>query len=145
MRRDLLSRTVFGSRITLIVSITAVSIGDLIGFVCGIASGCLGQRFDLISQRVVDVLMSFPDLILALLLPVVLGAGLLTVNVAISVTPHPLGHAHHPCGGAFNQGDLLRRGRPHGRRVQYVRMMVRHVAPQAVAPSLVVATSAGFD
>ena len=89
MRRDLLSRIIFGSRITLIVSITAVFIGDLIGFVWGIASGCLGQRFDLISQRVVDVLMSFPGLILALLLLVVLGAGLVTVNVAISVTRIP--------------------------------------------------------
>ena len=71
--RDVLSRVIFGFRITLIVSLISVFLGDMIGFVWGVASGYLGGRFDLISQRVVDVLMSFPALILALLLLVVSG------------------------------------------------------------------------
>ena len=57
------------------VAISSVLLGDTIGFVWGVASGYLGGRVDLISQRVLDVLMSLPALILALLLMAALGAG----------------------------------------------------------------------
>jgi len=137
--RDLLSRIIYGSRITLIVSITAVFVGDLIGFVWGIASGYLGQRFDLISQRVVDVLMSFPGLILALLLLVVLGAGLVTVIVAISVTRIPSAtRITRAVVLSIKETSYVEAARMIG--ASNVRIMVRHVAPQAVAPILVVAT-----
>ncbi len=137
--RDLLSRIIYGSRITLIVSITAVFIGDLIGFVWGIASGYLGQRFDLFSQRVVDVLMSFPGLILALLLLVVLGAGLVTVIVAISVTRIPSAtRITRAVVLSIKETSYVEAARMIG--ASNVRIMVRHVAPQAIAPILVVAT-----
>ena len=137
--RDLLSRIIFGARITLIVSITAVLIGDMIGFVWGIASGYLGQRFDLISQRVVDVLMSFPGLILALLLLVVLGAGLVTVIVAISVTRIPSAtRITRAVVLSIKETSYVEAAKMIG--ASNIRIMVRHVAPQAVAPILVVAT-----
>lgn len=137
--RDVLSRIIFGSRITLIVSITAVFIGDLIGFIWGVASGYLGQRFDLISQRVVDVLMSFPGLILALLLLVVLGAGLLTVIIAISVTRIPSAtRITRAVVLSIKETSYVEAARMIG--ASHVRIMVRHVAPQVVAPILVVAT-----
>src|SRR6267378_4923853 len=66
--RDVLSRIIFGARVTLLVAITSVLLGDTIGFLWGVSSGYLGGRTDLISQRVLDVLMSLPALILALLL-----------------------------------------------------------------------------
>ena len=131
--RDLLSRIIYGARITLIVSITAVFVGDLIGFVWGIASGYLGQRFDLISQRVVDVLMSFPGLILALLLLVVLGAGLVTVIVAISVTRIPSAtRITRAVVLSIKETSYVEAAKMIG--ASNVRIMVRHVAPQAVAP-----------
>ena len=137
--RDLLSRIIFGARITLIVSITSVFIGDLIGFVWGIATGYLGQRFDLISQRVVDVLMSFPGLILALLLLVVLGAGLVTVIVAISVTQIPSAtRITRAVVLSIKETSYVDAAKMVG--ASNVRIMVRHVAPQAVAPILVVGT-----
>ena len=64
--RDVLSRIIFGARVTLLVAISSVLLGDTIGFLWGVASGYLGGRADLISQRVLDVLMSLPALILAL-------------------------------------------------------------------------------
>src|SRR5215467_7355229 len=88
--RDVLSRIIFGARVTLIVAISSVLLGDTIGFLWGVASGYLGGRVDLISQRMLDVLMSLPALILALLLRAGLGAGLSTVIVAIAVTRVPL-------------------------------------------------------
>ncbi len=137
--RDLLSRIIYGARITLIVSITAVFIGDLIGFVWGIASGYLGKRFDLISQRVVDVLMSFPGLILALLLLVVLGAGLVTVIVAISVTRIPSAtRVTRSVVLSIKEMSYVEAAKMIG--ASNIRIMVRHVAPQVVAPILVVAT-----
>ena len=88
--RDVLSRIIFGARVTLLVAISSVLLGDTIGFLWGVASGYLGGRVDLISQRVLDVLMSLPALILALLLMAALGAGLTTVIMAIAVTRVPL-------------------------------------------------------
>src|ERR1041385_5241407 len=88
--RDVLSRIIFGARVTLLVAISSVLLGDTIGFLWGVASGYLGGGTDLISQRVLDVLMSLPALILALLLMAALGAGLSTVIIAIAVTRVPL-------------------------------------------------------
>jgi peptide/nickel transport system permease protein len=73
--RDVLSRIIFGARVTLLVAISSVLLGDTIGFVWGVASGYLGGRVDLLSQRLLDVLMSLPALILALLLMAALGPG----------------------------------------------------------------------
>ena len=88
--------------------------------------------------------MSFPDLILALLLPVVLGAGLLTVIVAISVIRIPSAtRITRAVVLSIKETSYVEAARMVG--ASNLRMMVRHVAPQAVAPSLVVATSAGFD
>jgi peptide/nickel transport system permease protein len=137
--RDGLSRIIYGFRITLIVSITAVFLGDFIGFVWGIASGYLGNRFDLISQRIVDVLMSFPALILALLLLVVSGAGLSTVIIAIAVTRIPSAtRITRSVVLTVSQNAYIEAARSIG--ASQIRIMVRHVAPQVVAPILVVAT-----
>lgn len=137
--RDVLSRIIYGFRITLIVSVTSVLLGDLAGFVWGIASGYLGKRFDLISQRVVDVLMSFPALILALLLLVVSGAGLTTVIIAIAVTRIPSStRIIRSVVLSINQNAYIEAARCIG--ASDMRIMVRHIAPQVVAPILVVAT-----
>lgn len=137
--RDVLSRIIFGFRITLIVSISSVLIGDFLGFIWGIASGYLGNRFDLISQRLVDVLMSFPALILALLLLVVSGAGLPTVIVAIAVTRIPAStRITRSVVLSVNQNAYIEAARCIG--ASHLRIMMRHVAPQVVAPILVVAT-----
>lgn len=137
--RDVLSRIIYGARITLIVSITSVLVGDLLGFIWGIASGYLGKRFDLISQRLVDVLMSFPALILALLLLVVLGAGLTTVIIAIAVTRIPSStRITRSVVLSIKETAYVEAARGVG--ASQIRIMARHVAPQAVAPILIVAT-----
>jgi peptide/nickel transport system permease protein len=137
--RDVLSRIVFGARVTLLVAISSVLIGDTIGFLWGVSSGYLGGRTDLISQRVLDVLMSLPALILALLLMAALGAGLSTVIIAIAVTRVPLSTrvvrsmvlsvkelAYVEAAGALGASGA--------------RVMARHVAPQCVAPFLIITT-----
>jgi ABC-type dipeptide/oligopeptide/nickel transport system permease subunit len=137
--RDILSRIIFGARITLVVSISSVLIGDLIGFLWGVASGYLGGRFDLVSQRVLDVLLSFPALILALLLLVAIGAGLTTVIIAIAVTRVP-GSTR-----VIRSVVLSIKATSYVEAAQAVgvrpwRVMLRHVAPQCIAPLIVIAT-----
>lgn len=137
--RDILSRIVFGTRITLMVSLIAVFLGDFIGFAWGVGSGFLGHRFDLISQRVVDILMSFPSLILALMLLVVLGAGLETVIAAIAVTQIPSAtRITRSVVLSVRESMYVEAARMIG--VSNLRLMARHVAPQVTAPILVVAS-----
>ncbi|MFC1935508.1 ABC transporter permease [Chloroflexota bacterium] len=83
--RDILSRVLHGTRISLIVGFASTFLGVAIGGLWGLASGYLGGKFDLYSQRVVDSLMAFPGLILAMMLVLVLGRGMETVIIAIGV------------------------------------------------------------
>lgn len=137
--RDILSRIIHGARITLLVSVTSVFLGDAIGFVWGVISGFLGRRFDLFSQRVIDILMSFPSLILALMLLVVLGAGIETVIVAIASTQIPAAtRITRSVVLSVREAMYVEAARSIG--VNNLRLMVRHVAPQVAAPILVVAT-----
>ena len=137
--RDILSRIIFGARITLTVSISSVLIGDLLGFLWGVASGYLGGRFDLISQRVLDVFMSFPALILALLLMVAIGAGLTTVIIAIAVTRIPgATRVIRSVVLSVKENAYVEAARMVG--VKPLGLMLRHVAPQCIAPLIVIAT-----
>jgi peptide/nickel transport system permease protein len=137
--RDVLSRIIYGTRITMTVSVTAVLLGDAIAFAWGIATGYLAGRFDLISQRIIEVLMSFPTLILAMLLLIGMGAGVNTVIVAIAVTQVP------GCTRIVRSAALGTRGLAFVEAARCIgasplRIMVREVAPQCVAPFLVVLT-----
>src|SRR5213592_4441695 len=64
--RDTLSRVIYGARTSLFVAFSAVLLGTTVGSVWGLACGYLRGRFDLVSQRIMEILQSFPDLILAM-------------------------------------------------------------------------------
>ena len=135
--RDALSRLIHGARITLLVSLTSVFIGDSIGFLWGLISGYLGRRFDMVSQRILDVLLSFPALILAMLMMVGLGAGLHTVIIAIAVTRVPLStRVIRSVALSVREFAYVDAARAVG--ASPARIMLRHVAPQCLAPLLVI-------
>lgn len=83
--RDLFSRLVYGARVSLTVAAFALLSGGLIGLAVGIVAGYLGGRVDSILMRVVDATLTFPTILIALLLAVSLGAGLRTIVLAITV------------------------------------------------------------
>ena len=138
--RDVLSRIIFGARISLSVGFVSVAVGDLLGLAWGLASGYIGGRFDLISQRLLEVLLSFPDLILGTMFMIVLGPGLGTLMVAIAVT-------RVPAATRIIRGTTL--STKHRAYVDSaravgaspVRIVVRHIAPQCLAPFLVVVSA----
>jgi len=87
--RDVLSRVIFGARISLFVGAFATLAGVLIGTIIGVVSGYLGGTVDRLISAATDVLLSFPQLIMGLMLVAVLGASLTNLIIAIAITAVP--------------------------------------------------------
>src|SRR5262245_65238539 len=83
--RDVLSRLIYGARVSLIVAAAALLAGGGVGLIVGIVSGYLGGRTDSVLMRIVDAELAFPTILLALLLAVSLGQGLGTISIAVPV------------------------------------------------------------
>jgi ABC-type dipeptide/oligopeptide/nickel transport system permease subunit len=138
--RDVLSRVIYGSRASLTVALGAVLFGTTLGALWGLASGFLGGRFDLVSQRIIEFLQSFPDLILAMAIAMALGAGFGTVIVAISITRIPFGgRVIRAVVLSLKEMSYVEAARGVG--ASKMRVMLRHILPQCVAPYLILATT----
>ncbi len=83
--RDILSRTLYGGRVSLLVGVSTVTLSLAIGFVAGSLSGFFGGWLDQILMRVVDILLAFPGILLAIAFTAVLGPGLDRVVIALCV------------------------------------------------------------
>ena len=138
--RDVLSRVIYGGRASLTVAIGAVVFGTTLGALWGLASGFLGGRFDLISQRIIEFLQSFPDLILAMAIAMALGAGFGTVIVAIAITRIPFGgRVIRAVVLSLKEMSYVEAARGVG--ASRLRVMLRHILPQCIAPYLILATT----
>ena len=138
--RDVLSRVIYGARISLLVAFVAVIVGDTLGAMWGIASGYLGGKFDIYSQRIIELLLAFPTLILAMVLLLGLGAGVFTVLVAIAITRIPLSvRVIRSVSLSVKENSYVEAARAIG--ASDVRIMGLHIAPQCLAPWLVLVTA----
>jgi peptide/nickel transport system permease protein len=138
--RDVLSRVIYGSRASLAVAFGAVLFGTTLGALWGLASGYFGGRFDILSQRVIEFLQSFPDLILAMAIAMALGAGFGTVIVAIAITRIPFG-GRVIRAVVLSLKELSYVEAARGLGASHLRIMARHILPQCVAPYLILATT----
>lgn len=134
--RDIFSRVVFGARTAMIVGFGAAGVGGTIGLVLGVASAYFGGWFDLIFQRVLDVLMAFPLIILALAVVSVFGTGVFNVVIAITIPLVPR------CGRVVRASALAVREVPYVDAARalgfgHARIVLRHMVPNVVAPFLI--------
>jgi peptide/nickel transport system permease protein len=87
--RDVLSRVIWGSRISLSVGVISVTIGFVVGVSLGLAAGYLGGTFDLLIMRVIDALLAFPALVLAIAITAALGPQIQNAMIAIGIVAIP--------------------------------------------------------
>jgi peptide/nickel transport system permease protein len=138
--RDVLSRIVFGARTALIVGLTSAFIGGVAGLVLGVASAYFGGRLDNLVQRVVDVLMAFPLIIMALAVVAVFGTGVHNVIVAITIPLVPR------CARVVRASALSIRELPYvdaARACGFgsMRIILCHMVPNVMAPFLILITA----
>src|SRR5438093_1130980 len=138
--RDTLSRVIYGARTSLFVAFSAVILGTTVGSLWGVACGYLRGRFDLVSQRIMEILQAFPDLILAMAISMAIGTGLQAVIFAIAITRIPFGgRVIRSVALSVREMPYVEAGRASG--ASALRVMAFHVLPQCVAPYLVLATT----
>jgi peptide/nickel transport system permease protein len=136
--RDLLTRILFGARISLAVSLGTVCLAILIGVTIGLTSGYLGGATDMWLMRVVDVFLSFPAILLALALVAALGTGLGNLIVALAlVTWTTYARVVRASTLAIKEEEYITAARVVG--VPTWRILLRHVLPNAAAPIIVIA------
>jgi ABC-type dipeptide/oligopeptide/nickel transport system permease subunit len=87
--RDLLSRIIYGARVSLTVGLIAVLIGVLLGASGGIVAGFLGGKIDNLIMRIVDIMFSLPSILLAIVIVAIMGRGLSKAMIAIGITYSP--------------------------------------------------------
>ena len=138
--RDIFSRVVHGTRISMMVGFLAVIVGTGIGAFIGLASGYFMGKLDALVQRIVDMWMSFPDLILALTIVAVFGNTVPNVIMAIAATILPRGvRVIRSNTLAIREMDYTLAARAIG--ASDTRIILRHVMPNTVAPFLIIMSS----
>ncbi len=138
--RDVLSRIIHGTTWSLLVAITSVLLGTTLGGVWAIASAFFGGKFDLFGERLIEVLLSFPPILLALLLASALGASTWTVILSIAATRVAYGTR------IIRSQALAVRDIPYVEAARSLgasswRIILRHIAPQCLGVYLVLVTT----
>jgi peptide/nickel transport system permease protein len=139
--RDILSRLIYGSRVSLSVSMLVIAITASIGTALGIVAGYLGGRLESFLMRITDVSMAFPGLLLAMLLSVGIGPGFWTVVLALSILGWAV-YARMIRGETLKvrELDFVLQARITG--ASPLRIMVKHIFPNIVNSLIVVMTLA---
>ena len=137
--RDLLSRVIYGARITLYVGVVSTCCGMLIGVVLGLASGYRGGAVDMIIMRITDTFMCLPVFVLLLVIIAVLGPGTRNIIIAISMLTWP-SFARITRGQVLSIRELPYIEAAHAIGASGTRIMGLHILPNAIAPVIVAAS-----
>jgi peptide/nickel transport system permease protein len=137
--RDLLSRILHGTRPSLQVGLISVGIAASVGVLLGLVSGYYGGRVDLGIMRIIDVMLAFPSILLALGVVAVMGPGLNNVMVAVGIANIPI-YARVVRGQTLAAKQLLYVEAARALGCGDPRIFSRHMLPNVVAPVIVVAT-----
>lgn len=137
--RDTLSRVIYGTRTSLEIGLFVVAFASLVGISLGMLAGFFGGWTYIIIMRIIDSLMAFPMILLALIIAGLLGGGLRNVIVALAIGLMP-GYARLMCGQVITvkENDYIAAARSIG--VSNWNIMTRHLALNCLPPLLVMAT-----
>lgn len=137
--RDMLSRIIHGSRISLLVGIIATVISSIIGVALGTISGYFGGRLDFLIQGMIDVSWAFPTVLLAIFLVAVLGPGLVNVMIAVGLA-YWGGFARVARGQVLSlrEFEFIIAARAIGGSNRWI--IIRHILPNILAPVIVMST-----
>jgi peptide/nickel transport system permease protein len=137
--RDLLARMIYGGRVSLIVGISAVLLSATIGVLTGLAAGYFGARVDWLIMALVNVMLSFPFVLLALSVIAVLGPSLLNMIIVLAVADWPLYvRVIRAETLAIRERDFVTAGRALG--MSHARIVFRQIFPNLVSVIVVIAT-----
>jgi peptide/nickel transport system permease protein len=138
--RDLYSRVIHGSRISLVVGIASTLLGAVVGGLIGLVSGYVGGKTDLLSQRVMDIMQALPILVLALVLAASLGPSLTNAIIAISIPIIPrAARLIRASVLAIRELAYVEAARALG--VRHARVALRHILPNTIGPFIVLITA----
>jgi peptide/nickel transport system permease protein len=140
--RDLLSRLIYGARVSLQAGVVAVAIGAGVGLILGLTAGYLGGWVDMLIGRLFDIILSFPTILLALAIIAILGPSLMNVIIAIGITTVPnYGRVLRGAMIAVRKREFMQASEAFGASSFYV--LSRHALPN-VLPPLIVVSSLGI-
>ena len=137
--RDVLTRVIYGARVSMIVGLSGATLATLISLLIGLISGYLGGTFDLLVQRLVDAWMSLPDLIVLMVIIAFLGGGMVSIIAVLGVA------------GGITGSRIIRGAVITTKEDAYVtaasaiggrtsRVLLRHILPNVLAPAVILLT-----
>src|SRR5438876_390884 len=138
--RDIYSRIVHGTRVSLIVGIVSTILGSVFGGVIGLVSAYFGGKTDLITQRLLDILQGLPLLVLALVMSAALGPSVENVVIAISIPIVPrAARVIRASVLSIREMQYIEAARALG--LKHLRIAFRHVLPNTIGPFIVLTTA----
>lgn len=134
--RDILSRMIYGARISLVIGLVPTTISMIIGTILGLMAGFLGKKVDFIIMRLADIMLAFPSLLLAMVVMYTLGASLINIFIALSVVSWAgTARVVRSQSLSLKEKEFVEAARSIGVKDHVI--MLRHILPNCL-PSLIV-------
>ncbi|MCA0304374.1 MAG: ABC transporter permease [Proteobacteria bacterium] len=138
--RDMLSRCLYGAQLSVIIGLSAAALATVVSVFIGVVSGYLGGKFDLVMQRFVDAWMSFPDLIILIVVVSVVGPGMGPVIVLLGLL-YGIGGSRIVRGAVLSVRENAYVHAAQSTGATLPRILWRHVLPNVMAPVIVLFTT----